>query len=128
LQPVLSPRRGRFDSGLVEPGPPAVRTDDGIVLIYNGANHPTSGDPSLPARAYSPGQALFDAHDPTACIARSTEPFLRPDSVDEREGQVANVCFAQGLVVHDDLWRLYFGMADSRIGVATAPLSSVTSR
>ena len=37
LRPLLFPRPGRFDSLLVEPGPPAVRTDDGIVLIYNGA-------------------------------------------------------------------------------------------
>ncbi|HEX4182143.1 MAG TPA: glycoside hydrolase family 130 protein, partial [Caulobacteraceae bacterium] len=36
LRPLAGPRRRRFDSLLTEPGPPAVLTDDGIVLIYNG--------------------------------------------------------------------------------------------
>jgi len=46
LRPVAFPRRGRFDSLLVEPGPPAVKIGADIVLLYNGANHPTHGDPS----------------------------------------------------------------------------------
>jgi beta-1,2-mannosidase len=120
LRPVLSPRRHRFDSLLVEPGPPALRTGDGIVLIYNGGNHFEDGDPSFAALSYQPGQALFDAGDPAACIGRSTEPFLRADA-DARDGQVGNVCFAQSLVLLDHTWYLYFGMADSRIGCATAP-------
>jgi predicted GH43/DUF377 family glycosyl hydrolase len=124
LRPVLFPRRGRFDSLLVEPGPPAVRTGDGIVLIYNGANRPEEGDPTLPAFAYQPGQALFDPLDPASCLARATEPFLRPATADERVGQVANVCFAQALVLFHDRWRLYYGMADSRISCATAPATA----
>jgi predicted GH43/DUF377 family glycosyl hydrolase len=122
LRPILAPRRGRFDSLLVEPGPPAVRTGDGIVLIYHGANHWQDGDPTSPARAYQPGQVLLDPLDPTAIIARVTEPFLRIEG-DETNGQVDNVCFAQGLVLHRDRWMLYCGMADSTIGCATAPVS-----
>lgn len=120
LLPLLRPRRTRFDSRLVEPGPPAVRTDDGIVLVYNGANAKVDGDPTLADRAYGPGQALFDLADPTACLARATEPFLRPESSDEQAGQVDNVCFAEGLVRFRDRWFLYFGMADSKVGVAVA--------
>jgi hypothetical protein len=116
LRPLLFPRRHRFDSMLVEPGPPAVRTEHGIVLLYNGAEASTF--------AYQCGQALFDELDPTACIARASEPFLRPETDDEREGQVANVCFAEGLVLFEGQWRLYYGMADSRIGCATAPFTS----
>jgi predicted GH43/DUF377 family glycosyl hydrolase len=120
LQPLLFPRAGRFDSLLVEPGPPAVRTSHGVVLVYNGANHPRRGDPSLPPRAYQPGQVLFDAADPAAPVARSTEPFLRPTVAEEVRGQVDSVCFAQGLVLLGDRWLLYYGMADSRIGCAVA--------
>jgi predicted GH43/DUF377 family glycosyl hydrolase len=112
LRPVLMPRAGRFDARVTEPGPPAVLTDDGIVLIYNGSDRNF---------AYAPGQALFDPCDPSACIARDLEPFLRPETDAERRGQVANVCFAEGLVRVGDTWRLYYGMADSRIGGATAP-------
>ena len=123
MRPLLFPRPGRFDSLLVEPGPPALRTDDGILLVYNGANHPTKGDPTLAPFGYQPGQARFDANDPAACIARATQPFLRPDTLDDRVGQVDNVCFAQGLVLFDDRWHLYYGMADSKIGCATAPFA-----
>jgi predicted GH43/DUF377 family glycosyl hydrolase len=95
-------------------------TDAGIVLLYNGANHWENGDPALPALSYQPGQALFDSADPMACIARTTQPFLQADTDEERVGQIANVCFAQALVLHEGHWRLYFGMADSSIGCATA--------
>ncbi len=119
LRPVLFPRPGRFDSLLVEPGPPALRTEAGIVLIHNGANHPTTGDTSTPPFAYQPGQALFDALDPASCVARCTEPCIRA-GVDDEAGQVGNVVFAQALVLHRDRWILYVGVADSRIGCATA--------
>ena len=63
--PLLFPRRGRFDSLLVEPGPPAVATDEGIVLVANGANHSRARRPvAAAALAYQPGQVLFDPRRP----------------------------------------------------------------
>ena len=99
-------------------------TDRGIVLVYNGANHPRTGDPSIPAFAYTPGQALFDGSDPAACIARTCGPFLDPAVTDAAAGQVGNVCFGQGLVCRDERWLLYSGLADSRVGLATAPVGA----
>jgi predicted GH43/DUF377 family glycosyl hydrolase len=99
-----------------------VLTEAGVVLIYNGANHPGAGEPNTPAHAYQPGQLLLDAEDPSAVIARPQAPFLRIDAAEAR-GQVGNVCFAEGLVAHEGQWLLYVGLADSRIGVATAPIS-----
>ncbi|HEY2751421.1 glycoside hydrolase family 130 protein [Phenylobacterium sp.] len=121
LRPLAGPRRHRFDSLLTEPGPPALLTKAGIVLIYNGANHYQDGDPAAPAFAYQPGQMLFDAADPTAVVGRTLEPFLRIDPA-EAKGQVGNVCFAEGLVAFNGRWRLYVGLADSRLGVSTAPI------
>jgi predicted GH43/DUF377 family glycosyl hydrolase len=125
LHPIAGPRRRRFDSLLTEPGPPAVLTDQGIVLIYNGANHFEAGEPHTPARAYQPGQILLDAADPTAVIARMREPFLRIDPA-EAQGQVGNVCFAEGLVASKGAWRLYVGLADSRLGVSTARIHATS--
>jgi predicted GH43/DUF377 family glycosyl hydrolase len=118
--PVMRARFGRFDSRLVEPGPPAICTERGILLIYNAANNGETGDVSLPDRAYSAGQALFDIKDPRVLIARSTEPFMIPDREYETKGQVNHVCFAQGLSFHNAKWFLYYGTADSCIGVATS--------
>src|SRR6185437_4358493 len=36
--PVLPHRAGKFDSRVVEPGPPPIVTKDGILLVYNGAD------------------------------------------------------------------------------------------
>jgi len=124
LRPLLFPRPGRFDSLLVEPGPPAVRTGDGIVLLYNGAEIAPADDGTSVTVRYQPGQALFDRSDPVSPIARAESPFLFSDEAAGLQGQVDNVCFAQGLVLFEDSWFLYYGMADSRIGCATAPWSS----
>lgn len=127
LRPIAGPRSGRFDSLLTEPGPPAILTDAGILLVYNGVNHPTEGVADAPAYAYQPGQLLLDARDPTAVIGRLPEPFIRIDPA-ESHGQVGNVCFAEGLVAFGGRWLLYCGLADSRIGVASAPLSPRAGR
>jgi predicted GH43/DUF377 family glycosyl hydrolase len=121
LRPIAGPRRGRFDSLLTEPGPPAILTEAGVVLIYNGANHPRVGDPGIPALAYRPGQLLLDVADPSAVIGRALQPFLRINPA-EAEGQVGNVCFAEGLVAWNGEWLLYVGLADSRLGVSSAPI------
>ena len=121
---VLHPRPGRFDSALVEPGPPAILTERGIVLIYNGANAATHGDPTLPPRAYSPGQVIFDPTDPTAVIWRCQTPFLKADRPYEISGQVNHVVFVEGLVPFGGRWLLYYGTADSLIGIAAGPAVS----
>jgi len=121
LLPVAGPRRTRFDSLLTEPGPPAVLTDHGIVLIYNGANHMIDGAEGIPPFAYQPGQLLLDAASPTAVTGRLERPFLSIDPA-EALGQVGNVVFAEGLVAFRDQWWLYVGLADSRLGVSTAPI------
>lgn len=123
LRPVFSVRARRFDSGLVEPGPPALWTERGIIFLYNAANAlKGGGDRRLPEWTYAPGQVLLDPIDPTAVIARCEVPFMVPDQQYERSGQIANVCFIEGLVPFRGKWWLYYGTADSRIAVATAPL------
>lgn len=116
---VLSPRRGRFDSALCEPGPPAVLTPDGIVLLYNGKNADTVGDPAIKPRAYSGGQALLDPANPLRVLARMDHPFIAPAESYEDTGQyAAGTVFIEGLVPFRDRWFLYFGAADSMVGVA----------
>jgi predicted GH43/DUF377 family glycosyl hydrolase len=115
---AITTRQGRFDSGLVEPGPPALLTDKGILFIYNGANSGKNGDNTIPANAYCGGQVLFDATDPTCVINRCKESFFLPDSGSETLGQVNNVCFLESLVYFNNTWILYYGMADSKVGMA----------
>jgi len=119
LMKVLSPRPGHFDSWLVEAGPPALLTEHGIVVMYNAGNSETDGDPSLPGRIYTGGQALYDPRNPVKLLARADAPFIRPTEDYERTGQYPQgTTFVEGLVPFQGRWYLYYGTADTRVGVA----------
>lgn len=118
-KPLISPREGYFDSDLTECGPPAVLTDRGILLLYNGKNNREKGDKRFNPDSYCAGQVLFDKRDPTRPIGRLDVPFLRPMEPFERSGQYVNgTVFIEGLVYFQQKWFLYYGCADSRVGVA----------
>ena len=70
------------------------------------------------ANAYAAGEALFDAHDPAHLLAQTDHPVLKPEMAYEKTGQyVAGTTFAEGLVYFDERWFLYYGCADSLVGV-----------
>ena len=115
---ALKPRKGKFDSKLVEPGPFALITKKGILLIYNSKNSKEYGDTTLPAGTYAAGQALFDIHNPEKLIARTQSYFMKPSKPYEITGQVNNVCFVEGLAYFHNKWFLYYGTADTKIAVA----------
>jgi beta-1,2-mannosidase len=122
LKIVIPTRNKKFDSDLVESGPPAMLTDKGILLIYNSRNVPAIGDSSLPEGTYTASQVLLDKDDPTRILHRLDNYFIRPDKPYEVAGQVNEVCFLEGLAQFRNQWFLYYGTADSKIAVATRPL------
>ena len=95
---VLDPRKGFFDSRLVESGPYAIYTENGIALIYNASNAANFNDPALPKLTYAAGQALFDKTEPYKLIERTDSYFIYPDKDYEKVGEVNEVCFVEGLV------------------------------
>jgi predicted GH43/DUF377 family glycosyl hydrolase len=111
-------RNKRFDSGLVEPGPPALITEKGILLIYNGSNDGAQGDNSLKPGEYTVGQVLFDLEDPTCVIARCNNFFLRSESNYEKSGQMNNTAFTEAMVHFKNAWYLYYVTGEANIGVA----------
>lgn len=117
---VIIPRKGKFDSSLTECGPPAVMTEKGILLLYNGKNgEGLDGDTLYTANSYCAGQALFDLKDPTKLIGQLDKPFFIPEADFEKSGQYpAGTVFIEGLVFHNNKWFLYYGCADSRVAVA----------
>jgi predicted GH43/DUF377 family glycosyl hydrolase len=106
--PVLPRRPGQFDSRVVEPGPPPILTQDGIVLIYNGA------DDKL---VYRTGMAIFDRKDPRKLLYRSAQPIFGPELAWERIGQVPNVVFVEGMAKKGKQFLFYYGGADKYVGV-----------
>lgn len=123
LLQVFQPSPGKFDSHLVEPGPPALYTDKGILLLYNGKNLSGEGaGRDVAEGTYCGGQVLFDPEDPSKVIARLDSPFICPDLPHEISGQYkAGTTFTEGLVYFQNSWFLYYGTADSMVGLAVMP-------
>lgn len=121
---LLRARPGKADSAFPETGPPPVLTARGIVMLYNAKNaEGTGGDPHLQPGTYSVEEALFSATEPAHMLARTQQPVFSPQLPFERSGQyAAGTTFAEGLVLWHGQWWMYYGCADSFVGVATTPL------
>ena len=121
LATVIKPRPQYFDSALTECGPPAILTDKGIVLLYNGKNQTNDSkrDKRFTAGAYCAGQILTDPKEPMKVLQRLDVPFFRPMASFEKSGQyVDGTVFIEGLVFFKNKWYLYYGFADSQVSVA----------
>jgi beta-1,4-mannooligosaccharide/beta-1,4-mannosyl-N-acetylglucosamine phosphorylase len=129
LGPVMAGRPHYWDE-LIGPGPPPVKTREGWLLIYHGiATHFAS------ANIYQAGAVLLDLDDPTRVIARTRDNILEPRESWELTGQVPNVVFPSGLTVAslDEEGfappsaevRVYYGAADTCVGLAIATVSDL---
>ncbi|MGI4855265.1 MAG: glycoside hydrolase family 130 protein [Janthinobacterium lividum] len=120
---ILAPRPGMPDSDFPEAGPPPVLTRSGIVMLYNAKNKNGEGsDPQLKPGTYSVEVATFAAEDPGKLVSRTVAPVFKPELPFEQTGQyAARTTFSEGLVLFKGRWWMYYGCADSFVGVATAP-------
>ena len=107
-------------------GTPPILTKHGWLIVYHGVSEAaiTGGGHPL---CYSAGVMVLSQQHPRVVRYRSAEPVLRPEMPQERDGTVANVVFPTGIDRRDDLgtpdrFDVYYGMADSRIGVARLDL------
>jgi hypothetical protein len=74
---------------------------------------------------YYVSAALLDLNDPSKVIARRKVPILEPETPYELFGQVNNVVFPCGAaIIGEDLF-VYYGGADSVIGVATMKIEDL---
>jgi len=119
---VLAARAGTWwDSERVGMGPPPIETPDGWLGIYHGVQRLESG------AVWRAGLVLLDLDDPARVLRRSDTWILGPSADYERCGNVPNRLSPSGLI-HDpvtDELRLYYGAADTCVGMATARLTDV---
>jgi predicted GH43/DUF377 family glycosyl hydrolase len=66
-----------------------------------------------------PAGRCSNRNDPTRVLARSERPLFEPSTVWEKVGQVPNVVFVEGLVMEPERWLVYYGGADTHVGVAS---------
>jgi predicted GH43/DUF377 family glycosyl hydrolase len=122
---LLEARDGAWwDAGKIGLGPPPLETPDGWLVLYHGV-HATSDGP-----IYRVGLALLDLDDPRIVLHRTDEWVFGPSAPYEISGDVGRVVFPCGWIVDEstDRLSLYYGAADSVIGLATAEFSAVLAR
>jgi predicted GH43/DUF377 family glycosyl hydrolase len=104
-------------------GTPPILSRDGWLIVYHGVCEVAESGSAGLQLCYSAGVMVLSKEHPRMIRYRSAEPVLTPLLPEERRGTVANVVFPTGIDRRDDLgsperFDVYYGMADSRIGVA----------
>lgn len=119
---LMKPRSGCWDSLKIGGGAVPIRTSEGWLAIYHGVDRTCNGF------IYRLGVMLLDLEDPARIIARGGLPVLWPDRPYEMRGRVGNVTFGCNALVEDDgLVRVYYGAADTCVGLATAKLADLVA-
>ncbi len=119
-RPVMTARPCHWDHLKLGGGAPLIKIDQGWLCIYHGVS------PSCDGSLYSLFAAILDYKDPWKVIARSKAPVMFPETHYEREGRVANVVFTCNAIVEpDETVKIYYGAADTCIGLAEAKLSDL---
>jgi predicted GH43/DUF377 family glycosyl hydrolase len=115
---VLRAHRGsRWDAYKIGLSPPLLETSAGWLMLYHGVRRTASGS------IYRVGAALLDLDEPTRCIRRGSSWLFGPEAPYEALGDVPQVVFPCGMTRPDeDTLALYYGAADTCIGVAHASL------
>ena len=128
---IIGPRINSWDSAKVGITAPPIKTKYGWLLLYHGFSKSHS--------AYRVGALLLDLKDPAIVLARSTDPIFEPMEAYEKVGVVNNVVFPCGMVVRparphdssgaggDKLLYIYYGGADTVVGVATMELDIIVN-
>lgn len=113
-------RLQRINTDQVEVGAPPLLTERGWLLIYcriQNYGHPGT--------IFGVEAALLDKDEPSRILARSAAPLLVPQASYERTGTVGDVVFPSGAAIVGDELRVYYGAADTVVGVATCSLASL---
>lgn len=108
-----------FEALKIGGGPPPLRVAEGWLVIHHGVTGIIDQAFAQQRRVnYAAGAMILDADDPTKVISRTSTPLLAPETDDERNGIVPNVVFPTAIEEIDGENFVFYGMADSKIGVA----------
>lgn len=117
---VICARRGSWwDANKIGLSAPPMHTDSGWLILYHGVKTTASGS------LYRLGLALLELDNPAHVLKRSQEWIFGPRAPYERQGDVDDVVFPCGWIRKDDEILMYYGAADSCIGLARAKVSNL---
>ncbi len=115
---ILHTRPGMWDCARVGAGAAPIRTSEGWLEIYHGADFDNR---------YCLGAVLLDLNDPSKVLARSYEPLFEPLAEYEKTGFFGNVVFTNGHIVKGDEITMYYGASDEVICGATLSIEHILS-
>jgi predicted GH43/DUF377 family glycosyl hydrolase len=111
-----------FEASYIGSGCPPIETSEGWLLIYHGVEDTKEG------YIYHACAALLDLKNPTLEIGRLTTPLFSPELDWEKRGNVNNVVFPTGSILINDRLYIYYGAADTRIGLASVSLTELINQ
>ena len=116
---IATTRPGMWDSARIGAGAAPIRTGEGWLEIYHGANE---------KNRYCLGAMLLDLNDPAKVLARSVEPIMEPIADYEKTGFFGNVVFTNGHYMKDeDTLQIFYGASDEVICSAQFSIKEILS-
>jgi beta-1,2-mannobiose phosphorylase / 1,2-beta-oligomannan phosphorylase len=103
---IATTRPMMWDSARIGAGAAPIKTTEGWLEIYHGANN---------EHRYCLGALLLDLNDPSRVIARSEQPIMIPSAEYELTGFFGKVVFTNGHIVEGDTIYMYYGASDEVI-------------
>jgi beta-1,2-mannobiose phosphorylase / 1,2-beta-oligomannan phosphorylase len=102
---IIRTRKELWDSKRIGAGAAPIKTEQGWLEIYHGAND---------NHQYCLGAFLMDLKDPTKVISRTEEPIMMPSTDYELCGFFGNVVFTNGHIIQPDgdTITVYYGASD----------------
>jgi len=113
---IMKTRDGKWDCERIGTNGPPIKTDEGYLILYHGADFTTK---------YCIGAALLDIEKPWKVIGRTDEPIMEPKEEYEKEGFFGNVVFNNGHIVKDDELIIYYGAADKYVCGGKVKISDI---
>ncbi len=108
-----------FEEVKVGGGPPPLRVPEGWLVLHHGVTGVIDQAFAQQKNVnYAAGGMILDADDPSVVIARTPSPLLEAETEEERSGIVPNVVFPTAIEQIDGTHYVFYGMADTKIGVA----------
>ena len=118
-QCIVKTRAGYWDSARVGAGAAPIKTEQGWLEIYHGANN---------EHRYCLGAVLLDLDNPAKVIARTEQPIMEPTKKYELKGFFGSVVFTNGHIVNGDELTIYYGAADEFICGAKFSIKEILIR
>lgn len=115
---LMEPNKKSWDNHKIGIAGPPIETKDGWLLLYHGVD--TNDE-----RVYKVGAVLLDLEKPSKVIQWLSYPIFEPETRYEMKGQVDKVVFPCGQAIVNGEVFLYYGGADSVVGVAQMNLDQI---